>query len=727
MMFKNILIPFIIILFSINLSAQDWNEIYYLEGDARFLIDEKEYGKAIDVYKKMLKEIPEFSLVKYKIGLLYLKTDDQKKLAIKFLEDASKDVTIDFNEKSSRETKAPANALLYLGEAYQIDNQIDNAITNYTKFKRLISADNELYNTVIQRLKTCENAKTAITKPLSASIKNAGTPLNDKNSNFSATISGDGQTMIFTSYTSNYIDVYSSEKKNNIWDTPKKITDNVSSKYYLKTSGLSYDGTQLYLVTDDAYENEIFVSTKEGAGWTNAQKLGKNINGKKSNETHASVSKSGNIMYFTSNREGGYGGLDIYKSTLDAKGNWGEAENLGPIVNTEFDEETPFITMNDKYLFFSSQGHSSIGGFDIFYIDLGNKTQVINLGYPANTTGDDLFFVPDNSLTSGYISQFDNTSLGKKDIYYLSILSTINFAANIKDETTNAVITDSGFDISISDSESNEIIKTLTSTNGRFNFEISPGNYTLVINNEGYNAFTKQINIPDNYSESKYSYEALLNPIKVEEEVLIAEVTEEIVTPTQEEIIPEEKVVTLTVIEEKEIKTTVVVKKPAPIVTNKISEKEIVKYVPKEFSAIGVKTFSVQLMALKKPVEVDYFKDIDNVLLTKYPDGYYRYTVGNTASYSEAKKLMAKIHKLGYKNAFIRDNESGAKFTVQIMALIIPVKPEHFKDLLSVAVTKGSDDYFRYSIGSYNTFEEAKEELNNLKSLGYNQAFVKKK
>lgn len=88
---------------------------------------------------------------------------------------------------------------------------------------------------------------------------------------------------------------------------------------------------------------------------------------------------------------------------------------------------------------------------------------------------------------------------------------------------------------------------------------------------------------------------------------------------------------------------------------------------------------------------------------------------------------MANIHKLGYKNAFIRTNESGAKFTVQIMALIIPVKPEHFKDLSSVAVTKGSDDYFRYSIGSYNTFGEAKEELNNLKSLGYNQAFVKKK
>ncbi|MDA3954947.1 MAG: hypothetical protein PF485_14970 [Bacteroidales bacterium] len=726
-MFKNILIPFILFFFSFSIYAQDWNEIYYLEGDAQYLIEEHEYEKAINIYKKMLREIPEFSLAKYKIGLLYLKTDDKKNLAITFLEDASKDIEIDFNEKSARETKAPPSVLLYLGEAYQIDNQIEKAITNYTKFKELISVDNELYTTVIQRLKTCNNAKTAINKPVNASFKNTGTPINNKNSNFSATLSGDGQTMIFTSYTSNYIDVYSSQKKNNIWSTPKKITNNVSSKYYLKTSSLSFDGTQLYLVTDDASENEIFVSTKEGNSWSNAQKLKKTINGRKSNETHASVSKAGNSLYFTSDREGGYGGLDIYKSTLDTKGKWGEAENLGPAVNTEFDEETPFVTMNDKYLFFSSQGHSSIGGFDIFYIDLDSKTQVINLGYPANTTGDDLFFFPDNSLTAGYISQFYNTSLGKNDIYYISILPTINFAGNIKNEASDEIITDSRFDISIINSESNENIETLNTNNGRFNFEISPGNYTLVINNEGYDSFTKQINIPENYSENKYSFEALLVPVKIEEEILIAEVIEEVVTPKQEEIFPEEKVVTPPVIKEKAIDTPVEEKKPTEIIKEEIPEKEIVKYVPKESSGTGVKTFSVQLMALKNPVKVDYFKDVDNVLLTKYPDGFYRYTVGNTSSYSEAKNIMLKIQELGYKNAFIRTNESGAKYTVQIMALIIPVKPEHFENLSSVAVTKGSDDYFRYTIGSFNTFKEAKDELNTLKSLGYSQAFIKTK
>ncbi len=718
-MFKNILILFIIVLFNFQISAQDWNEIYYLDDEAMFLVEEGEYEKAIDTYKKMLREISDYSLAKYKIGKLYLQTDDQKNLAISFLEEASKDVSIELNQKSIRETKAPADALLYLGEAYQINNQIDKAIESYNSFKQLISSDHKLYSTVIQKLKTCENAKATINKPISANLKNLGTPLNDENSNFSAVLSGDGQTIIFTSYTKNYIDVYSSQKKNDVWSSPKKITDNVSDKFYLKTSSLSYDGTQLFLVTDDIFENEIFVSTKEGNSWTNAQKLGKTINGKKTNETHASVSKSGNTLYFTSDREGGYGGLDIYKATLDAKGNWGEAENLGSEINTVFDEETPFVTMDDRYLFFSSQGHNSIGGFDIFYVDLENKSQVINLGYPANTTDNDLFFVPDNTLSSGYISRYESTSKGKNDIYYLSIIQNINFAGIIKDEKSGNLITDTDFHISLINSETNTLIDSSSSNTGNFEFEITPGNYTLAIKNEGYNSFSNQIIIPDNYSNSKYSFEALLNPIVIEQEELIAEVVEKtIVTTTSAEIIPEEiiseeKIETPTDVEEKTIEKPVNESKP------------IIKYIPKESSGIGEKTFSVQLMALKKPVAVDYFKNVNNVQLTRYSDGYYRYTVGNTKSFTEAKNIKSKLRELGYEKTFIRINESVGKYTIQIMALLIPLNIDDFKNLPYVILTKSADDYYRYTIGSFYTFEEAKEELSKLHALGYNQAFVK--
>lgn len=727
-MYKNGLLLLFIILVNSKLFAQDWNEMYYLEDEAQYLIEEKQYDKAIDIYRRMIREVPEHSLAKYKIGQLFLLTDDQKTSAIKYLEEASTDIALDFNEKSLREIRSPVDVLLYLGEAYQIAGRIDDAIIVYSNFKNQIKTDNKLYPVVINRLNTCENAKNAMSNPQRVSKTNLGQPVNNDDSNFGAVISGDGKTIIYTSYTRNYLDNYYAVKENGVWSTPKRISEKLSTKYYLKTASLSYDGKQLYMATDDPEKNNLFVCYKEGKDWSEATKLPKTINGKKTNETHASVSKDGKTLFFTSNRDGGFGGQDIYKSTLNEKGSWGEAENLGPNVNTEFDEATPFVTLNDKYLFFSSKGHNSIGGYDIFYIDLGNNSTAINLGYPANTSGDDLFYVPDNSLKSGYISQFDSTSLGKKDIYYVSILPQINLAGNIINPEGEK-IKNTQFSISLTDTKTNKLIKTINTSEGDFNFEINPGNYSVIINNnEDYNSFTDQIKISENYTESLYPFEAHLEPLKKEEESLVAEVVEEPIIDLEikeEAITQPEEIIIETKPEEKEIQE--------PKIEEKTPEKEIVKYVPKTNVSSGLKTYSIQLMALKNPVDVNYFKNVADVKLAKYPDGYYRYTVGNTSSYSEAQKTVSKIHEIGYKDAFIRVNESDfiasksdSKYTIQIMALIIPVTPEYFKELSSVEVIKGADDYFRYTIGAFDSYEEAKLELQNIKSLGYNQAFIKK-
>lgn len=713
-MYKNVLL-FIICLFCLHaINAQDWNEIYYLEGEAQYLIEERKYDKAIDIYRRMIREIPDNSYAKYKIGRLYLQTDDQKEKAIAYLEEASQDIALDFDEKSLREIRTPVDVLLYLGEAYQIQNRIGEAIVVYNNLKNLIKPENELYPIANHRLETCENAKIALQNPLRVRKQNLGEPLNDDEPNVSAVFSGDGNTVIFTSYTSNYIDNYYAVKENGAWSTPKRISEKLSTKYYLKTSSLSYDGTQLFVVTDDPEENNIFVCFREGRNWTEADKLPKTINGRKSNETHACISKDGKALYFTSDRDGGFGGMDIYKSTLDEKGRWNDPENLGPSVNTPYDEATPFLTLDDKYLFFSSQGHSSIGGFDVFYIDLDSKSMAINLGYPANTTGDDLFFVPDNSLTSGYISLYDSTSIGKRDIYYVSILQKINLAGNITDPEGNK-ITDSEIQVSIIEADSETNVENLNATNGEFETEINTGKYTVSITGENYKAFTDQIEIPENYSQSSFVYHATLNPIEIEQEELVAEVVEEPETEETEDV--------------EEIKEEV---KPVPVeefveAQPEPEPEEIVKYVPKTTVSSGKKTYSVQLMALKNPVKVDYFKDVDHVVLTQYPDGFYRYTVGNTESYSEAQKLKKEIHQKGYTDAFIRINdETKSTYTIQIMALIIPVKPDYFKDLSSVVVTKGADDYFRYTVGDYASYEEAKQELKNIQGIGYTSAFVKK-
>ncbi|MCB2197134.1 MAG: tetratricopeptide repeat protein [Bacteroidetes bacterium] len=721
-MYKNVLLFIICLLFIQDIFAQDWNEIYYLEGEAQYLIEERKYDKAIDIYQRMVREIPDNSYAKYKIGVLYLKTDDQKEKAVEYLEEASQDIALDFDEKSLREIRTPVDVLLYLGEAYQIQNRIDEAIVVYNNLKDLVKPESELFTTANHRIETCENAKTALQNPLRVNKQNLGDPINDDEPNVSAVFSGDGNTVIFTSYTKNYIDNYYSVKENGVWDTPKRISEKLSNKYYLKTSSLSYDGSQLYLVTDDPEENDIFVCFREGRNWTEADKLDKTINGRKSNETHACISKDGNTLYFTSDRDGGFGGMDIYKSTLNEKGKWNDPENLGPAVNTPFDEATPFLTLDDKYLFFSSQGHNSIGGFDVFYIDLDSKSMALNLGYPANTTGDDLFFVPDNSLTSGYTSMYDSTSIGKRDIYYVSILPKIYLAGKITNPKGNQ-ITESDLQVSLIESGSENNPEELSAIDGQFKVEINPGKYTVSITGENFESFTDQIEIPEDYSQSSFIYNATLNPIEVEQEELVSEVVENPVSEPEIEVTESVEEVQEVVKEEKP-ETFEETKEEQPEPT----PEEVVQYVPKTTAvATGKKTYSVQLMALKVPVKVDYFEDVDHVILTQYPDGFYRYTVGNTESYQEALALKEEIHKKGYTDAFIRINdETKSTYTIQIMALIIPVKPDYFKDLSAVVVTKGADDYFRYTIGDYASYEEAKEELKNIQNIGYTSAFVKK-
>ena len=148
-----------------------------------------------------------------------------------------------------------------------------------------------------------------------------------------------------------------------------------------------------------------YVSRFVKYSWTPVEKLNKNIN-TKYYESHASVSSDGKKLYFTSNREGGQGELDIYVSEKDAAGEWGPAVNLGPTINTTYNEDTPFITDNDSLLYFCSEGHNSIGGYDNYRSRFIGSHWAIpgNLGYPVNSTDDDKFYQPAENGEYAYYS-----------------------------------------------------------------------------------------------------------------------------------------------------------------------------------------------------------------------------------------------------------------------------------------------------------------------------------
>lgn len=178
----------------------------------------------------------------------------------------------------------------------------------------------------------------------------------------------------------------------------------------------------------------LYVSRFDNGLWSSPDKLNNNINSNYA-ETHACISDDGMTLYFTSNRPGGYGGFDIYKSTINSEGKWQEAVNLGPKINTPFDETTPFITEDGQTLYFSSKGHYNIGGYDIFFAKKNgeNWSDPENLGFPFNTTDDDVFFFPLKNGSVAYYSKYKETGYGDNDIYRIQILERENIPEKEKE------------------------------------------------------------------------------------------------------------------------------------------------------------------------------------------------------------------------------------------------------------------------------------------------------
>jgi outer membrane protein OmpA-like peptidoglycan-associated protein len=200
---------------------------------------------------------------------------------------------------------------------------------------------------------------------------------------------------------------------------------NVNTDGHDSNCGLSADG-QKFLIYKDVNRGDVFISELEGTEWSKPDRLNKNIN-TDYHESSSCFSPDGNTIYFVSDKpEGGLGGRDIYKATKDLKGRWSESINLGNVINTSLDEEGVFLHPDGKTLYFSSKGHSSMGGYDVFKSVLDEQTQTWsepqNIGYPVNTTDDDVFFTVSASGKHAYYSSIRPGGYGEKDVYRITFL-----------------------------------------------------------------------------------------------------------------------------------------------------------------------------------------------------------------------------------------------------------------------------------------------------------------
>jgi hypothetical protein len=420
---KAICVIFTLIL-SFSLLAQEIQSLQEIFLEAEYFFMREDYSDALPYYLQIYEKVPDNSNIAYRIGLCYLNIDGKKNLSIDYLESASKNISAKHIEGTITQSSAPYDVLYELGKAYRINYQFDKAKDAFSRYsKTLLPDDRENIDFVNQELKSCDVAKDFITRPVEFTEENMGPLFNDEKANFNPVISADGKSFAFMVSLKFYDAIMLSKLVNGKWAAPVNITPELLSDGDLYISCISADGKLLFLSKDDNYNSDIYTSTFDGVRWTESVRLNKNINTKYW-ESHGFISEDGKSLIFASDRPGGFGGLDLYLSNK-VKGDWGPAVNLGPEINTPFNEDRPFLINNGKTLFFSSQGHLNMGGYDLFRSDLQSNnlwSKPENLGYPLNTPDDNFFFMPVGNGKSGYYPIFkESGGAGKEDIYKITL------------------------------------------------------------------------------------------------------------------------------------------------------------------------------------------------------------------------------------------------------------------------------------------------------------------
>jgi len=435
-----------------------------------FFEDEEDYQEAAYLFYQVLGMEPNNANVKYMLGRSYNHIEGSEHKGIPFLQQATRNVSLKYKEKKYSEKRAPHHAWFYLAEAYSKTNQMDEALDALNNFKDLKDF-HKRYNSRIteEAILAVERAKIIKDAEINIRALYFNEPINSPSDDYNGVVSGDGRVMVWANSKTFYEAVYMSVRAKEQWGVPILITPQIVSDGDLLPAGLSFDGTSLLLVKSGKRGNkDIWVSHFNGNTWSPAEpvKGGINSNG---NEDHASFSPDGRYIYFSSDRRGGEGGLDLWYSERQRDGEWGNPENLGDQINTDKDESSVFVSPNGERLVFASKGHFNMGGYDIFRCELEENyswSQPTNIGYPLNTTSDNTFYVPINNGLQALYTRFSNEAIGKRDLWYVEILDVEGF---VGDELTLAVdppgISQKDFAIILVNKETGEEIEVLYDSN----------------------------------------------------------------------------------------------------------------------------------------------------------------------------------------------------------------------------------------------------------------------
>ena len=732
------LLAFLFICFSSVFMAQNKE----MEAEAEKNFESKNFEKAYELYDKLYSQSPKTYEYKSKLAFSALNYPDKKARAIELFEEIKLTNKLDDID-------------YYLGKAYHVNYRFDEAIKSYQAYLTKKGAkfkitDKEFVKDAQRGIINCNNGNEILANKVIIDIENIGHPINTNEIEGVPLISADGSMIIYTyvgeKSTGGLLndqlvkdkingtyreDIFMSTRIN---DTTWALPFGVSS---LNTKGndaavaISPDGQTLFSFdSDETNTGDLYYSKLSGSQWSRPLKLNKNINSEYW-EGSCSISSDGRFLYFSSERPGGYGGIDLYVSEK-INGDWGVAKNLGPMVNTELNEDCPFIHTDGITLFFSSEAHKSIGGYDIMFSVRKDNNWIspISMGIPLNTTENDKFYVINAKSDMGYFSSERVGGKGKQDIYIVTpgisgkkpILALLKGKVYADNKPTEAKI---------------ELIKEATqeaiepyyanSITGNYLMAVTPGNrYKVKVTVAGMEPINDEINIENlpffvevNKDFNVYSPGFVDKKVEVSIKQILDSLLANITNAEDfNNDVQINKIVDATIksdssqnnstastttatnndtvkIENLADNTTISKTNNSSLPTNTLSGNPCNGSPTPDFTALKGKSlndpavykqllnmagtmcaegliFKVQIAAYKHPenYKYDFLKEFGAPEIVNYPDGITRFTQFSFPTMKEAEVARQKIIAKGQKDAWLTGFIDGKRFTLEELILV---------------------------------------------------------
>jgi hypothetical protein len=459
---------------------------------AKALLAAGDHAEALKIYKRLLPVDPSFVEVGYEAAMCMVNLPAEREGAAPLLERAVEGGHVE--------------AHMELARLRHREMRFDEAIALYDAYKKLnyrMVKDDE-----VDRLSAMSRqAKVLVASPVDVQVRNLGATVNSEAHDYCPMVTSDGTTLYFTSRRPGTLggrkdaagqyfeDIYMTSLSDGIWGRVRNIGQPVNTVMHDATVGLDPNGDRMiiYRTQPDLVSGDLYEVSQRNGQWEEPVQLTSMINSD-AHEPSATIAPGGEEIYFTSDRVGGFGGRDLYRIRRLPNGEWSLPLNLGPGINTPYDEDAPFMHSDGITLFFSSNGHATMGGYDVFKAtlmdaDMNGWSAPENMGYPLNTVNDDIYFSLGADGHTGYFSSERSGGLGLQDIYEVAFpTSQIDYVL-VRGMVTDTAEQPLRARITLMDRERTEVfgVYNTNASTGRYIMVLTPGvDHALLVESPGF-------------------------------------------------------------------------------------------------------------------------------------------------------------------------------------------------------------------------------------------------